>query len=162
MCSSENWLWSNVPNCALGGIISTYTCDPAHASQFLRCLAICIILFNSVLRLRQKNPPQIFLHSQVENQQPSPGAPLPCFARLNVTLGHQRINKTVERLQHDHASKVWKWMEKHCKRGVWSGISKEGKLTRTQILVTRLVVFFEPFLTTCVVCSTCYHHADHS
>ena len=158
-----------MPNCALGGIISTYTHDPVHASQFLRCLAICIILLNSVLRLRLKNP-QIFLHSQVENQQPSPGAPLPCFARLNVTLGHQRINKTVERLQHDHASKVWKWYEEHCKRGVWSGIRRRELLTRTKILVTRLVVFlnlfsllvlFVPLVTTmrtirrCIIYMTC-------
>ena len=129
-----------MPNCALGGVISTYTHDPAHESQFLRCFAICIILFNSVLRscLLQNH---LRFSCKVEEKH------LGCspFARLNVTLGHQRINKTVERLQHDHASKVWKWNTEPGSRD-WPILStvkkmpffirnpKEGKLTISKIL----------------------------
>ena len=37
-----------------------------------------------------------------------------------------------------------------------------GKTNQNEDPGDKTCSFFEPFLTTCVVCSTCYHHADHS
>ena len=90
--------------------VAMYNWSPKHARRIVCCVEV--ELFRPIGTMSSQNPQPFWLQEWLVLAEALPMQILPeregwtKLLRLGETLGHQRTNKTVERLQHDHAAKA--------------------------------------------------------